>query len=64
MNGIKLDLQQLLGFKIIATGDSKTAVRSPKIGTKNCSVNDADALASGTSSATAKIGAKIGTKGP
>ena len=47
MNQIKLDPKTLLGFKIIADGESEAKLRSPKIGAKDCVVTDlttADAL--------------------
>ena len=41
MSKIKLDLTRLLGFKIIATGESTATLRSPKIGGKGCTVIEA-----------------------
>ncbi len=40
MASIKLDPKTLLGFKIVATGQSAAAVRSPKIGAKTCATSD------------------------
>ena len=53
MSGIKLDPRKLLGFKIIARGESTLALQSPKIGGKQCQVIDAD---------TGALRAKVGTK--
>jgi len=57
MNKIKLDPTKLLGFKIIATGQSPATLRSPKIGGKNCPSVD---MAASTSAAALR--AKVGTK--
>ena len=48
MSEIKLDPRKLLGFKIVATGESAAALRSPKIGAKGCAM--------------VETGSKIGTK--
>jgi hypothetical protein len=57
MSGIKLDTRKLLGFKIIAAGES-AAVQSPKIGGKLCAV-----MAENTMRAAAG-GAAIGNEVP
>ncbi len=44
MNKIKLDPRKLLGFKIIADGNSVMKLHSPKIGAKDCSVTETDAV--------------------
>jgi hypothetical protein len=44
MKEIKLDPRKLLGFKIVADGNSVVKLHSPKIGTKGCTVTDADAV--------------------
>jgi hypothetical protein len=38
MPTINLDPRKLLGFKIIANGESSATLRSPKIGAKGCPV--------------------------
>jgi hypothetical protein len=38
MNEIKLDPRKLLGFKIIASGQTTMTLHSPKIGGKQCAV--------------------------
>lgn len=40
MNTIKIDPKKLLGFKIIANGETSMALRSAKIGVKGCTVYD------------------------
>jgi hypothetical protein len=57
MSEIKLDITRLLGFKIIATGESTATLRSPKIGGKGCTVVEVTA-----STTTAVLRAKVGTK--
>lgn len=46
MKEIKLDPRKLLGFKIIADGNSVAKLHSPKIGAKGCTVTDTDAVQS------------------
>jgi hypothetical protein len=55
MQDVKLDPRTLLGFKIVATGESTATLRSPKIGGKGCTFVE---------TAQAAIGAKIGGKLP
>ncbi|HEY1384126.1 MAG TPA: hypothetical protein VGF43_10945 [Dongiaceae bacterium] len=57
MSKIKLDPAKLLGFKIVATGQSTVTLRSPKIGGKGCPGVD---MAAGTTAAA--LCAKVGTK--
>jgi hypothetical protein len=57
MSEIKLDTTRLLGFKIIATGESTATLRSPKVGGKACTVVE---MVAGTN--TAALRAKVGTK--
>jgi hypothetical protein len=59
MTDIKLDPRKLLGFKIIAAGDSTAKLYSPKIGAKGCPVISSDAWQGNN---TAVLRAKIGTK--
>ena len=40
MTSIKLDRKKLLGFKIVAAGQSAATVHSPKIGGKLCATSD------------------------
>lgn len=49
MSAIKLDLRKLLGFKIIADGESVVKLHSPKIGAKGCTVTDSVTVTSGES---------------
>jgi hypothetical protein len=58
MNEIELDPRKLLGFKIIATGESNATLRSPKIGGKACEVTDA-ALAMNNVVLCANVGEKL-----
>lgn len=44
MKAIKLNPRKLLGFKIVASGKSATALHSPKIGGKGCPGINADAM--------------------
>jgi hypothetical protein len=52
MAEINLDPKKLLGFKIIANGESNATLRSPKIGVKGCNVAGAMPASAGTSAAT------------
>jgi hypothetical protein len=58
MSGIKLDPRKLLGFKIVATGESTATLRSPKIGGKVCTVVD-NAQSATSVVLKAKIGGKL-----
>ena len=59
MKEIKLDPKKLLGFKIIANGESSATLHSPKIGGKSCTVTS-DVSASGNATALRpKIGVKV-----
>lgn len=40
MNTIKIDPKKLLGFKIIANGETSMTLHSAKIGVKGCTVYD------------------------
>lgn len=40
MNTIKIDPSKLLGFKIIANGETSVTLHSAKIGVKGCTVFD------------------------
>jgi len=53
MNAIKLDPRKLLGFKIIADGESTARLTSPKIGDKDNITHVA-----GNSPLAAKVGVK------
>ena len=55
MPTINLDPRKLLGFKIIAKGESSGTLRSPKIGGKGCQSIASDESASA-------LRTKIGTK--
>lgn len=57
MNTIKIDPRKLLGFKIIADGESTIRLSSPKIGDKGA---PAVAQIVGTGPLAAKIGTKTG----
>lgn len=59
MSNIKLDPRKLLGFKIIADGEARLALHSPKIGGKGCPSISAEVSATeNTGALHAKIGAK------
>ncbi len=58
MSNIKLDPRKLLGFKIIAGGESPVRLQSPKIGGKNCLNNDTAAEAMTSAPMRPKIGSK------
>lgn len=60
MGEIKLDPKKLLGFKIIATGESMATLHSPKIGGKGCAIVGAAEVPIVTSTPiSAKIGGKV-----
>ena len=61
MDTIKLDLRKLLGFKLVADGESTVRLTSPKIGDKACAVLGEDA-ARVPIAATAAVRAKVGSK--
>ena len=58
MKKVDLDLTKLLGFKIIACGDKAARLQSPKIGVKNCLVQDELAAPAPAAALAAKIGTK------
>ncbi len=60
MSDINLDPRKLLGFKIIAGGESPAKLQSPKIGGKNCQVLNEDAPFAGKAPIAAKVGFKAG----
>ena len=61
MDTVKLDLGKLLGFKIIANGESTMRLTSPKIGDKACAVVTEDATYTSVPAALmAKVGVKTG----
>ena len=53
MPTINLDPRKLLGFKIVANGESSATLRSPKIGAKGCPVINADVMPANVGSGTA-----------
>ena len=53
MNTIKIDTEKLLGFKIIASGETSVTLHSAKIGVKGCTVVDTPLAAADTASAPA-----------
>ena len=55
MNTIKIDPSKLLGFKIIATGETAMTLRSAKIGVKGCIVGDTQPAVAGAPGASPKI---------
>ena len=55
MNKIKIDPRKLLGFKIIANGETSATLRSAKIGVKGCIVGDTQPAVAGAPGAPAKI---------
>jgi hypothetical protein len=55
MSNIQLDTKKLLGFKIIANGESNATLRSPKIGIKGCPVINTEAMPAIAHSAATKI---------
>lgn len=59
MSNIKLDPRKLLGFKIIADGETRLALHSPKIGGKGCPFIAADASPRALAGT---LQARIGTK--
>ena len=60
MDSIRLDPRKLLGFKIIADGESTVRLTSPKIGDKACAVFGDDVTRQQVAHATLR--AKIGSK--
>ncbi len=58
MHKVKLDPRKLLGFKIVARGESPAKLQSPKIGGKNCLNNDTAAEAMISALMRPKIGSK------